>query len=123
MPAPFKHDLTILNAATTSTNGVYVADVQILAIQWPAAFTGATISFTGAGITQKSGTNTEPATYVAIVDSTGAAVTVAKQLSKISVLTEAQRDAIAAAAWVKAVSASAEGADRTITLLGISRYR
>lgn len=123
MPSPYKQDLTISSGQTTSSTGAYVADVDVRAIQIPDSFTGATISFTGAAITKRTGTNAEPSTYTQIVDSTGSAVTVTATDGKIVVLTEAQRDAIAAAHWIKLVSASSEGADRTVSLIGVSRYR
>ena len=88
----------------------------------PAAFTGATIRFTGAAVDKRTGNNAEPATFYDIVDSTGANVTVTPRVDDIVVLTEAQRDALASAAWVKLVSASAEAAARTVTLIGFSRY-
>ena len=122
MPTPYNQDLTIAISTTTS-GGAYVAELDLRSIKFPAAFTGATISFTGGVVGGRSGNNAEPATYTAITDSAGAAITVTVSVGKIVTLTEAQRDALRAAHWIKIVSASSEAAARTVTLIGVSAYK
>ena len=122
MATPFKLEMTIASGQSTSSAPIYVAEVDIRSIQFPAAFTGATISFTGAAVNKRSGNNDGTTLTYTAIKSAGSLVTVTASLDAIVVLSEAQRDAIASAAWIKIVSASSEGGDRTVTMIGVSRY-
>lgn len=95
----------IANGATTS-GAVSLEGVTILGIIMPATFTGTALTFQVC--------DTSGGTYVALYDSTNAAVSVTVGTSRAYYL-----DPAIFAAWrfVKVVSGSTEGGARSITLL------
>jgi hypothetical protein len=93
---------TIANGATSS-DAVYLGDKLPVALQMPAAFTGASVSFTG---------SYDGVTYQAVT--TGSAATPYSEGVAASKFVTLDPSMFPGFRWMKIVSASAEGADRTI---------
>lgn len=104
---PETRSVTIANGETTS-GAVNLQDYAIVGLHMPAAFTGATITFQAA--TSESGS------YNDVYDSDGNQVSASVAADRAIGLSGAEADALAPWNWVKLVSGSSEGADRTITL-------
>ena len=107
MTAVAKQMLTIANGATTSDACVSAA-YAAFGLQLPAAFTGASISFT---VSADGGT-----TYQALYDRTNTVVSVTVVQGRSYDLP----DELAAWDHFKIVSASSEGAARTLWVVGKS---
>lgn len=104
--------VAIGNGAATSSEAD-LREFSIIAIEMPAAFTGATFSFT-------STAQPEPtATFLTVVDDAGGAVSITATDNRYIVLTAATAQLLAGLARTKIVSASNEGAARTVTLVCI----
>lgn len=93
---------TIIASGQTTSAVVDQTGGLVSGIALPAAFTGASVSFTVCG--------TEGGTYQALYDETNTLVSLTVAVSRSYILPAA----IAAWPYFKIVSASAEGADRTI---------
>jgi hypothetical protein len=99
-------DLTIAQSGTTS-GAFNFGGFTKLAIQFPAAMTGATVSFVAS--------NKEDGTYVAVHESgTPGAVSVAATPSTVMGVVGDEAAALAPCKWLKIVSASAEAAARSL---------
>lgn len=105
---PETRTVTIASGATTS-GVVGIGDYTIAGVHLTAALTGATIGFTAAP--------TSGGSYQTVKDSEGNAVSIASSAAGAVGLSGAEADAVAPWQWIKVVSASAEGADRTLTLV------
>jgi len=107
-----KHPVTqtadIASGGTTS-QALRLGGKMIVGLIMPAAFTGATITFTVC--------DTATGTFVALYDSDGTQVSVAVAASRALGLSGAEADAIAPFPYVKLVSGSAEGAARAVLVL------
>ena len=123
MPQPFKQVLTIADTASTS-GSARIADVDVRALIFSAGFDGATIKFQAVAIASVQDATPVTGDYVDVNDSAGSVVTVTVSAGKWVTLTEAQRDALSGAHWVRAVSASAQsGGAGTVTLVGKTLYK
>ena len=101
MASLFNQKSTIIANGATVSAPVYLGDKLPVSLQMPAAFTGATVSFQG---------SYDGVTYQAI-NTGGAAYSETVAASKNVVL---DPSAFLGFRYMKIVSASAEGADRTI---------
>ena len=99
--------VTIPNGDTTS-EAVRMDNYVLAGIITPAALTGTAFTFTVS--------NTFAGTYVPVYDSNGNQVSVAAAVSRALGLSGAEADALAPWPFVKVVSGSAEGADRSLIL-------
>ena len=95
----------IANGGTTGTS-IQTGCSSILAIEMPAAFTGATLTFEGA--------HAKDGTYQQLVNSAGAAISLTATAGKIIVLTQDQMFQLMSVEFLRPVSASAEGAERSL---------
>jgi hypothetical protein len=112
----YKLPVTIASGQTTS-NYLCINGAAVVGIEWPAAFTGATISFVDCtqnmdGVAATLDPST--ATYIPYDDESGNLISVIKPATlpaktKISPVTTA-----GLGPFIKLVSASAEGADRIL---------
>ena len=102
---PTARTVTIANGGTES-DGEDISGLTVVGVLINTALTGATVAL------QANTTNT-PATYRAVKDRAGAAVTVTGAVGAYYL----PREATDAWTWVRLVSAGAEAAERTITLL------
>lgn len=123
MRVPWKQNSDIDTAVSaTKSAGVKVSRVEVEAIQFPAAMTGATVSFEGVplalGAEVREVTAPADGDYVGLVDDAGAAITVTVTVSKIVVLTGTRLQAVKGLSWLRLVSASSEAANRSIVLMG-----
>ena len=100
--------VTIASGATTS-NELDVGAALFIAVQMPAAFTGATFTF--------HGSNEAGGTYAEIVDDAGAAISVTATDAKNIGLSSAIMAKLSAFRFLKIVSAGAEAAARTFKLI------
>lgn len=98
----FTNDVTIASSGTTS-GSVWLDERLLVGIEFPSAFTGATVSF------EVSADNTN---FVELY-SGGSLVTVTATASKLEKLVPAD---YAMAKFIRVKSASSEAAERTITL-------
>ena len=122
MPQPFKQVLTIPDTLTTSGAG-RIVDVDIRAVIFGAGFDGATIKFQAVAIVSMQDATPAAGDYVDVNDSAGLAVSVTVSAGKWITLTEAQRDALSGAHWVRVVSSSAQSGAGTVTLVGKTLYK
>lgn len=113
MGRPTSGTVTILNGGTTTSQGgdngagvIKMGPHTALQLHFPAAFTGATVTFTAS--------RTVGGTYQPVRDSDGNVVSIPVTVSASFSLTGAEADAIAACDFIKIVSAGAEGGDRDI---------
>lgn len=106
--ASFTVPVAIANGGTTS-NELDIAGAKFVAIQMPAAITGATFKVHGASV---SG-----GTFAEIVDDTGAAVSITATAAKNIGLSSTVMAKLSAFRFIKLVSASAEGAARSFNLI------
>lgn len=97
--------VTIASAAQTSSEAD-LGGLSLLAIRFPAAFTGTTVTFTGS--TSSGGT------FQTLYDNTGTLITYTVAQGKDTICNPAH---FAAYEYIKVVSGSSEGAARTVTLL------
>lgn len=95
--------VTIANAATTS-GAIQLDERVVCGIEFPAAFTGATVGFE----VSADGTN-----YFDLYDDAGSAISVTATVSTVSRLIPAD---FAMAKYLKVKSASSEGAERTVKI-------
>lgn len=82
---------------------------KIVGIYMPAAWTAADITFVGA--------TTSTGTFQAVVDSDGTTVTVSAAASKFVVLTQAERDVLAAVPFLKIATSSGQAGDRSLVVV------
>lgn len=94
---------TILNGATNSDT-IDWRHYSFGTVKWPAAFTGATVSFVVC--------DTSTGTFVPLTDDVGTLITLTVSVSKTTPLPVE----LAGAAYFQFVSASAEGADRSLVM-------
>ena len=99
-------DVVIANGQQTSGAATLASGSTLIAISMPAAFTGAALTFTGC--------DTAAGTYKALYDSSGNAISVTCAASRYIMLDAAT---FAGVPYLKVVSGSAEGAERTIRLI------
>lgn len=99
-------DVVIASGQTTSGAANLSHGSTLVAIAMPAAFTGTTLTFTGC--------DTESGTYKALYDDAGNAITVTCAASRYIVLDAAN---FAGVPYLKVVSGSSEGAERTLRLI------
>jgi hypothetical protein len=97
-------NVTISSGQTTST-ALDCGGCNLVGIIFPAAFTGATVSFEGS----VDGTN-----FYTMKNDTGSTLSLTASTSSFVAIVPSD---FAAAGHLKIVSASSEGADRTITLV------
>lgn len=100
--------LTIASGQTDSEK-ISVGDYTVMGVFLDAALTGATCSFKAA---PRRGD-----TFRAVKDSDGNTVSFASNAAAAIGLSGSECDAVAPWQWIQVVSASAEGADRTIVLV------
>ena len=127
MPTPFKQALTI-SVDGLRSGAAFIADREILAIQFDANLTGTFFYLEGASIADRSGSaGNQPAnaSFVEIFDSTGTRVQFTRYASKVVVLTEAQRNHFNNGAhYVRIVSSEPQVTNAAvITLIGKSLYQ
>lgn len=113
MSRPTSGTITIVSGQTISGQGgdntlgvIKMGQYTSLQLQFPAAFTGATLTFLSS--------TTVGGTYQPVRDSDGNVVSIPVTVAANFSLSGAEADAIAACDYIKIVSASAEGADRVI---------
>lgn len=104
---PETRTVTIASGETTSSV-VGIGDYTIAGVHLGAALTGATIGFAAAP--------TSGGSFQTVKDSDGNTISLASNAAGALGLSGAEADALAPWQWIKIVSASAEAADRTITL-------
>lgn len=105
---PTSRTVTILSGQTTS-DVFEVGDYTLMGIILDAANTGATATFQACA--------TRTGTFRAVSDSDGNVVTFATNAAAAIGLSGAELDALAPFQFFKIVSAGAEGADRTLTVV------
>jgi hypothetical protein len=102
-----KASATIAISATTS-NAVSVGQSTVVGVEFPAAFTGATVSFTTC--------DTFDGTYLPLYDTANALVTVTKT-GAAGIASINPRTVEGLLPYVKVVSASTEAAERAVKLI------
>lgn len=104
----FTVPVTIASGATTS-NELDIQSALFVAIQMPAAITGATFKV--------HASNVGGGTFAEVVDDAGAAISITATAAKNIGLQSAVMAKLSAFRFIKLVSASAEGATRSFNLI------
>ena len=99
----------VIDNGETVSGEVDLEDYTAVAVMMPAAFTGTAITFQASDV---SG-----GTFYEVTDGAGAAVSVVVSNEEIISITEAKKEALAPLRFIKLVSGSTEGAERTLKLL------
>ena len=102
-PSVSSATVTIASSGTTS-NAIDLVGMNLVGIQFPSAFTGSTVSFEAS----LDGSN-----YYAIADTAGTDLSVTVTADRLVALVAADLSCVR---FLKIVSDSSEGAERTITL-------
>lgn len=104
-PVAMADKTAVIASGQTTSGAIDLVGTALVGLFMPSAFTGTAVTFTAAA--------TLTGTYLAVTDSTGAAVSATVAASKYVALSPTT---FAGLRYVKLVSGSSEGADRTITL-------
>jgi hypothetical protein len=106
--------VNIDNGGTTS-NAVDMTNFILSGVYIPTVFTGTTLTFLAANPAAK---DKDKADYFSLNDSAGAAVSVTVAGQRFVAFTQAIAELFKSVQYLKVVSGSAEGAARTIYLIG-----